>query len=53
MALVDERPDTEAMLPFTSLDFWFLVVGALVLLEVFLRLRHVSVSVARRPETDY
>jgi len=52
MALAGERPDTDAMLPFTSFDFLFFVLGALVLLEVFLRLRHVSVSVARRPETD-
>jgi hypothetical protein len=30
------------MLPFTSIDFWFLLLGALVLAEVFLRLRHLS-----------
>ena len=38
------------MLPFTGIDFWFFVLVALVLLEVFLRLRHMSG--ARRPRTD-
>jgi hypothetical protein len=36
------------VLPFSSIDFWFLVLGALVLAEIFLRLR--SVSAARRPQ---
>jgi hypothetical protein len=51
MALADGRPDTDAMLPFSGIDFLFLALGALVLLQVFLRLR--NVSAAQRPRTDY
>jgi hypothetical protein len=33
--------------PFSGLDFWLLVLGALVQVEAFLRLR--AVAAARRP----
>ena len=38
------------MLPFSGFDLWLLVLGALVLAEIFLRLR--SVAATHRPKTD-
>ena len=38
------------MLPFSGFDLWFILLGALVLAEIFLRLR--SVAAAQRPKTD-
>jgi hypothetical protein len=38
------------MLPFSGFDVLFLLLGALVLAEIFLRLR--SVAAAQRPTTD-